>query len=457
MRIFVTLIVALLTQATLAGPSFDDWRFHQTLNHPADERRSVVRSGYLPPELTEIAIDRAAYLLRTDEESTRALRELFDAYREEHLAAWVTFAETLSDASLESDGVYTDAYASVSNSAHNTLRDAWDGALERLWEDARLTLGVGNDDAWSLVRVDRARRSMMRRGVLYRGIVDPIDILWGLDLDPTTLEALRPEVESYIRDADTLLRSRSRLMEALDESYEVFTEERDAEMDGVDPELSPQERYRAWYDAGADARGRALRAAERVVEASERIRERSEAFRAAIAPLLPPELAADERDRTRRAGRWQSAGRFTESSDARYAITRVLAIAERPGDTRFQTPEALEGERRVAVEKILERLEDALAELDERWERAQREDDEAREEGVTPERPWTNAHISTDRRLYILTAPIPEEGRQSPRDDSALGRLEEELDTERAALDRRAIDELRTLLTLRQRAAIARP
>ena len=456
MRIFATLIAVLLTQATLAGPSFDDWRFHQTLNHPADERRSVVRSGYVPPDPTEIAIDRAVFLLRTDEESTRALHELFDAYREEHLAAWVAFAEILSDASRESDGVYTDAYASVSDSAHNNLRDAWDGALGRLWEDARLTLGAG-DDAWSLVRMDLARRPMMRHGVRYRGVVDPIDILWGLEPDPATLESLRAEVESYIRDADTLLRNRSRLMETLDVLYEEFTEARHAEMEGVDPELSPQDRYRAWYDAGTDARGRALRAAERIVEASERVRERSEAFRVAIAPLLPPELAADERDRTRRAGRRQSAGRFTESSNARYAITRVLAITERSGDTHFETPEALEGERRVAVEKILKRLEDALAQLDERWERAQREDDEEREEGVTPERPWTNAHISTNRHLYILTAPIPKEGRRPPRDETALGRLEEELDAERVALDQRAIEELRTLLTLRQRAAIARP
>ncbi len=432
-------------------------------------------------ELATTQLDRIASVLQLDETQREEMMSLFYGLEDEHLRAWVKFAESNGDMQTKTMTGKAD-WAEIQKD-QKAVQEEYQAEQDRLvalmLDDLRLLITSEQEARWETIERERRRMDTLTRFGCYPSErFDLVEALGTLDLDDRDRERLEPLIERYADEMDPALVARNRALDKAAASYQQHTERQQEmwAMDWSDPEQAMQaqniqeELNKLQRDAVSDALS-AKPACKRVADLNER-------YAAEAKEML--------RDRDRRelekmiekgASDTGQMFDFTNYSRARQKFTMVLNMEEMLGAYKSFSSSMGGGEEwgimRIAreVEPLTpKQLRDVEA-LENEFE-TEMEILETKKPGAAqaPEdaMKW-NFTLRTSAGDMTLTHNDPPEGAGTDAKSAFMiagggafmtqdGGAEEEMQeymAERAELEQRYIERLREMLTLRQRALSA--
>lgn len=346
----------------------EDWEL-ESCWYSEDSEAYDLDDVYLPAIDTGL-VNGYAEALGLDTAQREAAIDIARAIEDQHLSVWVDHAERTQDeqynVSYLDDSWWEQGHERRAAIASAYARERTK-AVDLFHEDLRLLITPEQDGRWDLLEAERLRRNTLTR---YGGVegeqVDLAAVVLGLDLDEAVLERLRPVLGRYKQTMHDALTTRNRALRSLDNALEKNNdvEEDWDDIPWDDPEI---EMHRETYRSRSEATEKdVLRHAMSAKTLCERVAAVNTSFREEIEGLLPRsdheslvQTIDGEDDETN----WFS---LVQASDVR---DRLLEFIEQ-GDVEWSTLDsewergraeslrvrALTGRQVTQCEDLLERL-----------------------------------------------------------------------------------------------------
>ena len=424
-------------------------------------------------------LDRIADVLGLDEAQREEMMSLFEALEDEHLTAWVAFAERNGD--LQNKGMTgKDDWAEIQEQ-QGKIADEFEAEQDRLVDlmlsDLELLVTPEQAERWGTL--DRERRRMdtlTAYGCYPAERYDLVEVVKTMDDDnPERFDEI---IERYAAELDPLLQARNRALENASEAFADYNEKQRTMWSGFDwSDPSAASRYEE-IEAEVQSLSRAaVSAALSARPACKRVADFNERFASEIRALLDKRAQRefDELISTESAGA-DNAFDFTNYSRARRMFTTVLNLEDMLGAYRSWSDSMGGGEwgiMRIAreMEPLTPKQISTIEEIQDRFE-AEMEIVDARRPGGDREEidtsAWTFTLRTAEGNMTLNHNDPPEamgkggaqmiasgKGGVFFGDNGEMTEEMQEWQAERARVEQRFIAEIREELTLRQRALLA--
>lgn len=464
----------LMTSAGTAHASSDDWQLIDSGNMWDGGWGNLWQGPQL--EVSQRQLERIGDVLRLDDAQRDDLVNLYMSLEEQHLEAWVEFAEASGDANNAFRGGDYDWQKIQEETEERTDRftQKQDELIGLLFEDLQLIITQDQLERWPLVELEQRRQQMLGRyGCYPKERFDLVAAVGTLDLDEAERAALEPVLKRYAEEMDPLLQARHRALEHVDKRNEGIQDAQSA-IYSIDWESDPaaaQQAYEKAMERANEMQQDVIRAALAARPACRRVGELNERYLEEITGMLDvrgrTELERMTAETANDTGEWDPFSYSRSKQIMSFLLNMDEMIAAWGAYADSADDDSGMGMMRLArnVEPLrpdqVMRIEEMLEELD------------AERELLSMEAPQSMLPQVDDaqKNNFTLTTPGGSYTLQridTGHDESAMawggmggGQTEEDAEKMQAyqqkqsEMEQRYIERIRDLLTVRQRALIA--
>lgn len=450
-------VIALTATIAAAAPAAQ-WEFQQFL--PSGMFGFADQRGFRPP-LAERDLRAIGETLGLDETQRETLDDLLRSLTQEFKVEWVEHRERATDAQLKNeaeDGENTDwssqLIAQMDDRARFQARQ--EELIESLFDDLRLVLSAEQERKWPEVERDRRRATTLSAYALHdEESIDLVSLTAALDLSADQRAALAPVLARYADQLDGVLAARNRTAAALGEKAAAFYRDQQASQGlwRTDPQKAQQ-----FMDDQQGRQQALVTDALGLRDACDKVRDLNRAFVQELRPLIPPAQVADW-DKAVGTKRPNLMSMFSGASRATMAIRMITQLESQVSMFSTMFGEESEGFEAIAIMRSAEPLEPSQRARIESLE----EQHEAREDAIrTRHSPKAQRESADDPSTLNLITPMGTVvvRRMDATDDGGgyafpgMEPTNPEMIKEMRQLDLETLRELRSLLTINQRAAI---
>ncbi|GAB4554170.1 MAG: hypothetical protein Tsb0013_16690 [Phycisphaerales bacterium] len=428
-------------------------------------------------ELATTQLERIADVLRLDDAQRDEMMSLFAALEDEHLRAWVRFAERNGD--LQGKGMTGKEDWQEIQQQQRAISDDFKKEQERLINlmltDLQLIITGEQMERWDTIERERLRMDTLTKyGCFPAERYDVAEAVMTLDLDdPARFDEL---IERYAQQMDPLLRARNRAIERAAQAFTEYNEKQQEMWGGFDWENpDAQAQYVALQEEVNALQRSAVAAALDAKPACERVAELNRRFAQEAADMLDGRDRRELEDLVDESKLAQPGGfNFQNYSRARQKFKAVLNMENMIGV--YETwADSMGGDEEWGIMRLARQMEPLtpkqvsdIEALQEEFEtemeilETRRPGGEQRTEDImkwsftlrTPEGDMTLTHndppeeFSGAKGGFAVAGAFMMTGQDGSEEMEAYQR-------DKSQLEQRYIERLRELLTLRQRALIA--
>lgn len=467
----------LLSSAGVAHASSDEW---QITDNSAGMWGGGMMNLWEGPQLalSQRHLARIGDVLGLDDDQRIDLENLYFALEEQHLEAWVEFAEGTNDANNVS---YTGDYdweemQKEAEARTESFMQRQDDLIALLFEDLQLIITPQQLERWPLVEMEQRRQRMLGKyGCYPKERFDLIAAVNTLDLEDAEREALEPVLIRYAKEIDPLLQARHKALENIDKQNEGVSEEQMNFYD-LDWESDPegaQAAYEKAMERMNDLQQDVVRAALAARPACKRVHDLNERYLDEIKPMLDARGRAElERLTADKASDDGMTWNPLDYSRSKQMMSFLLNMEEMlvawgaymdstdddsgMGMMRLaRNVEPLRPEQVMQLEEMLEELEAERELLRlEAPESMMPSIAEAQDNSFTITTPGGSyslyrADEDAEQQMMVMWDSEPS------AEDQAEAKRVEAFQEKQSKMEQRYIDRIRSILTLRQRALIA--
>ncbi|MEM1424062.1 MAG: hypothetical protein AAGH64_08670 [Planctomycetota bacterium] len=433
---------------------------------------------YAGPQLAlaTTELDRIARVLGLDEAQREEMMSLFYALEDEHLAAWVSFAEGNADAQNKGMSGKND-WAEIQKEQEEIARafeEEQDRLVGLMLSDLELLVSPEQAERWGTIERERRRMDTLTRYGCYPGEqYDLVEVLHTLELDGDP--AFASFIERYAEGIDPLLRTRNAALEKVGEASRASNRaqmEMYTDFDWEDP--ASMARYEELQMRVMEMQRDTVAVALAARPSCQRVAQFNEVHADELRGMLDGRTQREFDDLINSSGGADDGEfDFADYSRARQMFTSILNIEDMIG--MYETwADSMGGEgwgiMRIArdMEPLTPKQASDIEELQERFE-AEMEVLETRRPGMRNEQvdmtEWFFTLRTPDGDVTLQHNEPPEEmasgmaysgkGGMYFVEGQEDGEEMESWASEKAQIEQRYIVQLRELLTLRQRAMIS--
>lgn len=477
----LTLAASLAFSGTALGADADDWSL---------SNEGFFNVGYMNMykgpslELASSQLERIADVLGLDETQRSEMMDLFAGLEDQHLRAWVDFAEASNDMQNLSTMTGGKFDWGEQQKKMEAISEGYEREQERLiqlmLDDLRLMVTPEQERRWSVLeREQRRMKTLTKYGCYAEEKYDLVSAVQSLDLDEDVEDRLAPMLEQYAADLDVALQQRNRQLEKVGELNEAYSEIQREQwsLDWSSPEA--QQRYQEIQEQLDGKKNGVVEAALTARTYCRRVADVNKRFTQEVGDALPDRprreletMVATSEDKS--DGGWD----FSNYSRARQKFSMVLNMEEMIGAYSAFSGSMGAG-KDWGIMRIARQME-PLTPVQVQQIEALRDEFEAEMEILETKRPtpklppeemskWRFTLRTPGGNVTLQHNDPPEEmggkdgnvfmvrgggaftsfGEDEASDEMAA------YNAERGELEQRYIEGLRELLTLRQRALIA--
>lgn len=447
------LALTLIAPATLASDA-DQWRFAGVQPDLTEWRFMASR---LP--IAKSQIDHYAAILALDEAQKSALDTLLESLAAQDKVAGVAFTEASADVRARAQITRQWQAQQVEQAElSDKFREQRDKRIDSFFDDLRLILTSEQDARWSIVERDRRRMSTLVKFACFDDeAIDLVSAVEALDISDDRRAAIKPILDRYAESLDPVLIERNRKSESLGQALLEY-EHLQAHAYDSTPGRDAQKVMKAQQKLAEKQVSLVTRALE-VRDAAARVRDVNRQFMDELGKAIPS-TAIDDWKKVTKPGRrsdnfWDTYNRAEMLFKTLDSLDNMKSAAEmrflsRGSDQAsdylliLRAVEPLTPEQRRTIDAIHDDYTAAIERLDGEPKPAEQKDSE--EHGAlipTPE---------GSLRIYRIDPDNPNQNSYA-----YFNRSEDpERAKKRAAIEQDAVDRLRNVLTMNQRALVAR-
>lgn len=461
--------IALALVATMSAPltaradSPDDWEF-------AGQDYAGFGDWIVSPR-TPIGrrdLDLYSERLALSEDQLTFVTDRYDALVTEYRKQWLDFAEQRTDSRYQSQisGDWEQVQRDLRESKINQ-KELVDSLVEDFMSDLRIVLTPDQDAQWTDMLRDRIRSETLTVYTCFNDErFDLVECVRMLDLPEDDYAKLDDTLERYSETMHPVLQNRNRKLEELAEAYQEMEEfNLDYSKMMRTGDVDENERM-SMQDRQEKLQERIVAIALEARDACARVRDVNIRYRGEIQRLLPDtaiedyDKATNPKPRTTMENWWNEYSRanqiITTLENLEATKTMMSSYAAGMGDNEemqefmmlMQAAEPLSTSQKRTLDDIKERHKQARDRVKERYDAKRR----AKGEEIDESKTFTVATPAAALRFRH----IDYEGDYNPSSkDDEEGNLQQEMGKELNKIEQDTINEVRAILSVRQRMAIA--